>query len=680
MNHLRRTLWALALLPALLLSWVSVAHAAIPSAERQALIDIYNSSNGAGWAYRINWRKPDNTDFSSAGSECTWYGVVCDAAGAHVTGLQLSANLLSGRLPASLSALTAIMSIDVAGNAGLGGPLPSLAGLTHLQDFDAHLNSHTGPLPSLNGLAALRNFRVYGNQLSGALPDMTGLANLEQFLAYDNQLSGALPASLADLTHLAEFNVANNRLTDAIPSLLRLTRLTSFHVEFNQLTGELPVAPSPTVLLAASSTLCPNFLRPSPSAFWDAATGETPWSTNCRSAIPTRERQVLIDLYNRTTGSGWIARTNWRNASDSDFNDVGTECTWVGVVCDAGHVTAIKLSENNLVGTLPSLTAMTELVGFDADYNQLTGGIPSLTGLTALTRFTAAGNQLTGGIPSLTGLTALATFDLSENALTGTIPSLSGLTALTYFHVGRNKLTGTIPSLSGLAALTYFYVAENQLVGSIPSLIGLTKLATFSVYGNGLSGSIPSLTDLTSLGHFDVSNNQLTGGIPSLSGLPVLARFFVDHNQLAGAVPSRPIGLMTAQLCPNHLTHVADAAWDAATGSTPWYIECIAVPGAPTLLRLMAGHNQIKVLFQPPADDGGASIVSYTARCTGNGTTRSVSGPGSPLTVTGLTDGVRYTCSVHASNGMGAGGESSSLARAAGSSVPLAPLLLLLGD
>ena len=46
---------------------------AIPTAERNALIAIYNAAGGPGWNDTTNWLGPP-------GSECTWAGVGCDPA------------------------------------------------------------------------------------------------------------------------------------------------------------------------------------------------------------------------------------------------------------------------------------------------------------------------------------------------------------------------------------------------------------------------------------------------------------------------------------------------------------------------------------------------------------------------------------------------------------------------
>jgi len=62
-------------------------------------------------------------------------------------------------------------------------------------------------------------------------------------------------------------------------------------------------------------------------------------------------------------------------------------------------------------------------------------------------------NQLTGSIPELTGLTNLQFFFVSNNQLTGSIPELTRLTNLTSFWVNNNQLTGNVPSVPSPNAL-----------------------------------------------------------------------------------------------------------------------------------------------------------------------------------------------------------------------------------
>lgn len=106
----------------------------------------------------------------------------------------------------------------------------------------------------------------------------------------------------------------------------------------------------------------------------------------------------------------------------------------------------------------------------------------------------------------------------------------------------------------------------------------------------------------------------------------------------------------------------------------------VTIPGAPTIVWITRGPGSTTISFTAPSNNGGSPITGYVASCSAAGkTTRTVSGSGSPLTVTGLTGGVLYSCSVTASNSIGTGAPS-----AASSVTPtpkgITPILMLLLD
>jgi hypothetical protein len=68
------------------------------------------------------------------------------------------------------------------------------------------------------------------------------------------------------------------------------------------------------------------------------------------------------------------------------------------------------------------------------------------------------------------------------------------------------------------------------------------------------------------------------------------------------------------------------------------------------------GNGRASVAFDAPASDGGSAITSYTVTASGG---RTATGSGSPLVVTGLTNGDSYTFSVTATNTVGTGPASS---------------------
>jgi cytochrome c peroxidase len=91
----------------------------------------------------------------------------------------------------------------------------------------------------------------------------------------------------------------------------------------------------------------------------------------------------------------------------------------------------------------------------------------------------------------------------------------------------------------------------------------------------------------------------------------------------------------------------------SGTGGGP--VVVLTAPGAPTIGAATPGNASAGVAFSPPASDGGAAITSYTATCTAGATSRTASAAASPITVSNLTNGTAFACSVTATNSVGTG-------------------------
>lgn len=135
-------------------------------------------------------------------------------------------------------------------------------------------------------------------------------------------------------------------------------------------------------------------------------------------------------------------------------------------------------------------------------------------------------------------------------------------------------------------------------------------------------------------------------------------------------------------------TVYADQAGNSAYAPAPQVTVAFSVlrvnvtnPTPPTITAVIAGPGRATIYFTPPTNNGGAPIASYTASCTAAGqTTRTATGAGSPITVSGLTGGASYSCSLTASNGTYSSTSSASTAVTAGKSADITPILMLLLD
>jgi hypothetical protein len=124
------------------------------------------------------------------------------------------------------------------------------------------------------------------------------------------------------------------------------------------------------------------------------------------------------------------------------------------------------------------------------------------------------------------------------------------------------------------------------------------------------------------------------------------------------------------------LSSAAGATIGGTGVTTVTIVNPATVPGAPTAVTATSGGSQsATVSFTAPAANGGDPVNYYTVTASPGGQT--ATGTGSPITVTGLTDGTAYTFTVTATNSVGTGPASApSNSVSPGVSVPGAPTAL----
>jgi Leucine-rich repeat (LRR) protein len=378
--------------------------------------------------------------------------------------LELYFNQLTGAIP-DFSGLPKLENLNLYGNK-LTGAIPDFSGLPKLENLNLYGNKLTGAIPDFSGLPELQTLFLYHNKLTSAIPDFSGLPKLQALYLHENQLTGAIP-DFSGLPKLQALYLGSNQLTGAIPDFSGLPKLQRLRLEDNQVCkhpktnysqwqAQLrgfaicrpPTAAAFTVSSSSGKAPLTDQLEASGSADgvheWRAngqtfvgqqtsATFTAPSqytlsltvtdnheltattrqtvtaTTNCQqvTGVSERECESLLQLYQSTNGTNWKQNKGW--------NVTNTPCEWVGVTCDKAGVIELKLSQNNLTGTLPNFSGLPELQTLVLNNNQLTGAIPDFSGLPQLQTLVLNNNQLTGAIPDFRGLSKLQALVLSDN-------------------------------------------------------------------------------------------------------------------------------------------------------------------------------------------------------------------------------------------------------------------------
>ena len=362
-----------------------------PGTERTALIALYDATDGADWKLNDGWLGDGALD--------KWLRVTTDENG-QVKGLDLSANQLSGEIPAELGNLSRLEVLYISDN-NLTGALPqSLTGISGLETFPFHNNPGLcAPIDEtfqawLRGIAEVRgsscapedsledrevlvklydaldgeNWTNNANWLNerpirewyGVTNDASGRVN--GLLLDGNELTGELPAELGSLSNVQRLELGNNKLTGEIPTELgSLSNVQRLELGNNKLTGEIPTElgnlGNLEILLLGSNQL----------------TGEIPMELGDLSSLET-----LVISFNQLTG------------------EIPKE------LGNLSNLEILVLWVNRLTGEIPTvLGSLSNLRTLDLRGNHLTGEIPTELGnLSNLNTLLLFGNQWSGCIPA----------------------------------------------------------------------------------------------------------------------------------------------------------------------------------------------------------------------------------------------------------------------------------------
>ena len=224
----------------------------VPASERQALVELFESTGGSRWTNRTGWL---------TGDPCVnrWFGIFCNTANTHVIEVfpnpRDSGNTLQGELPASFwTDLPELEHIYLSndrppGWSNLTGTLPDAVGsLTKLKClYLSHAGKMTGTLPaSMSNLEQLQGLFLRWTHFEGTLPNLSRARNLTKLIIDSSPLSnlcppicknkfvGTLDALASWKQPLAHLDVAGNKFTGVFPSALcEIKSCTAWGNEFS---------------------------------------------------------------------------------------------------------------------------------------------------------------------------------------------------------------------------------------------------------------------------------------------------------------------------------------------------------------------------------------------------------------------------------------------------------------
>jgi hypothetical protein len=219
----------------------------------------------------------------------------------------------------------------------------------------------------------------------------------------------------------------------------------------------------------------------------------------------------------------------------------------------------------------------------------------------------------------------------------------------------------TAPSTDG----TSTFEATASLTGSKLAALGSSPTVTVSP-----ATSAPTITSIVP------GNGELTVVFAAPAENPPVFQYTATCGGEGGYGPVDPDGpsSVTVQGLTNGVTVPCTVFGTNANGNGPVSLPVDGtpepqLPGPPTIGMISPGHDQLTLSFGGAAANG-SPVVNYTVVC---GSQQVTLDQTLDVTVTGLTDGTSYSCTVFATNGVGNGPPSAPVSGTPEVVVPAAP-------
>ncbi|KAF8118648.1 hypothetical protein N665_0003s0023 [Sinapis alba] len=376
---------------------------------------------------------------------CTWVGVKCGRKRERVTSVDLGGLKLAGVISPSIE----------------------VGMLYRLQYLNMSFNLLEGKIPhSLSNCYSLSTLDLSLNHLEHTVPTEIGsLSKLVTMYLNDNNLTGEFPPSLGNLTSIQELDFAYNNIEGKSPfDVARLTQMVFFQVSQNIFSGVFPPALYNMSLLESLSLAGNSF----------SALEKFDISTNyLTGSIPLSFGKLfnlwwlgsIVTLGNNFSSHlefiGALANCTQLEYLDVGYNRLGGELP-ASIANLSTKLTILSLGENLISGTLPhDIGNLINLEKLSLETNRLTGELPISFGkLLKLQVLDLYSNAISSVIPSYLGnMTQLQKLHLSNNSFQG--------------NLSDNFLTGSLPKEAGkLQLLVGVAASNNKLSGHLPQTLG----------------------------------------------------------------------------------------------------------------------------------------------------------------------------------------------------------------
>ncbi|KAK8537372.1 hypothetical protein V6N13_042301 [Hibiscus sabdariffa] len=383
----------------------------------------------------LDWSDPD---------PCQWTKVDCQEN--RVTRIQIPSKNIGGTLPPELKNLTQLTIFEVMNNR-INGPIPSLAGLTQLQEANFHNNNFSSfPSDFFTGLTSLTSIHLDNNpfepweipkslkeatylktlsannaNIKGKFPDFFDpetFPSLTELHLASNNLEGELPAEFSgsmiqslwvngqslngtieviqNMSSLTEVWLHENKFSGPLLDFSMLTQLRNLSLRDNHFTGIVPLSLVNLKSLYIVNLTNNELQGPTPrfaaDVIVDMNVGSNRFCLDDPGVACDDRVNILLSIV-ESVGYPDSFADEWKGNDPCD--------NWIGIVCDRGDIVSVLFRKRGLTGTISTKFSMlTSLRTLDLADNNLTGVIPTeLATLPKLARLDVSNNRLYGKVP-----------------------------------------------------------------------------------------------------------------------------------------------------------------------------------------------------------------------------------------------------------------------------------------